>query len=127
MSLRHITGNILTTKSCVFQSITQVNIYHGYSVAIKNSKLNFFNLVPFSVLFQEPPANRLVLKSKSVQKHVANFVEIKLKYKFTMVSVLQQIDSGHEDLIHGAEIDYYGLNLATCSSDNSVKVNFMFF
>lgn len=39
-----------------------------------------------------------------------------------MVSVLQTIDSGHEDLIHGAEIDYYGLNLATCSSDNSIKV-----
>ena len=39
-----------------------------------------------------------------------------------MVSVLQSIDSGHEDLIHGAVLDYYGLNLATCSSDNSVKV-----
>lgn len=43
---------------------------------------------------------------------------------FKMVSVLQTIDSGHEDLIHGAVLDYYGLNLATCSSDNSVKVNF---
>lgn len=42
-----------------------------------------------------------------------------------MVSVLQSIDSGHEDLIHGAEIDYYGLNLATCSSDNCVKVFFL--
>lgn len=42
-----------------------------------------------------------------------------------MVSVLQTIDSGHEDLIHGAEIDYYGLNLATCSSDNSIKVNIL--
>lgn len=42
-----------------------------------------------------------------------------------MVSVLQSIDSGHEDLIHGAELDYYGLNLATCSSDNCVKVNFI--
>ncbi|CRK94492.1 CLUMA_CG007998, isoform A [Clunio marinus] len=39
-----------------------------------------------------------------------------------MVSVLQSIDSGHEDLIHGAEIDYYGLNLATCSSDNCIKI-----
>lgn len=43
-----------------------------------------------------------------------------------MVSVLQTIDSGHEDLIHGAEIDYYGLNLATCSSDNTIKVNNQF-
>lgn len=39
-----------------------------------------------------------------------------------MVSVLNTIDSGHEDMIHGAEIDYYGLNVATCSSDNSVKI-----
>ncbi|KAG5671574.1 hypothetical protein PVAND_001767 [Polypedilum vanderplanki] len=39
-----------------------------------------------------------------------------------MVSVLQTLDSGHEDLIHGAEIDYYGLNLATCSSDNTIKI-----
>jgi len=45
-----------------------------------------------------------------------------LKFTEKMVSVLQTIDSGHEDLIHGAEIDYYGLNLATCSSDNSIKV-----
>lgn len=44
-----------------------------------------------------------------------------------MVSVLQSIDSGHEDLIHGAELDYYGLNLATCSSDNCVKVKFVKF
>lgn len=43
-----------------------------------------------------------------------------------MVSVLQSIDSGHEDLIHGAVLDYYGLNLATCSSDNTVKVRLIF-
>lgn len=43
-----------------------------------------------------------------------------------MVSVLQTIETGHEDLIHGAEIDFYGLNLATCSSDNSVKVKINF-
>lgn len=39
-----------------------------------------------------------------------------------MVSVLNTIDTGHEDMIHGAEVDYYGLRLATCSSDNSVKI-----
>lgn len=31
------------------------------------------------------------------------------------------IDSGHESIIYGAELDYYGLNLATCS-DNSIKI-----
>jgi hypothetical protein len=33
-----------------------------------------------------------------------------------MTSVLNTIDTGHEDLIHCAEVDYYGLRLATCSS-----------
>lgn len=39
-----------------------------------------------------------------------------------MVSLLNTIDTGHEDMIHGAELDYYGLRMATCSSDNSVKI-----
>uniref|UniRef100_A0A182XE55 Protein SEC13 homolog n=1 Tax=Anopheles quadriannulatus TaxID=34691 RepID=A0A182XE55_ANOQN len=39
-----------------------------------------------------------------------------------MVSVLNTIDTGHEDMIHCADVDYYGLRLATCSSDNSVKI-----
>lgn len=39
-----------------------------------------------------------------------------------MVSLLNTIDTGHEDMIHGAELDYYGLQLATCSSDSSVKI-----
>lgn len=39
-----------------------------------------------------------------------------------MVSIVNSIDTGHEDMIHDAEVDYYGLRLATCSSDNSVKV-----
>lgn len=39
-----------------------------------------------------------------------------------MVSVLNSVDTCHEDMIHDAEMDYYGLRLATCSSDNSVKV-----
>lgn len=39
-----------------------------------------------------------------------------------MVSVINTVDTGHEDMIHDAEIDYYGLRLATCSSDNSVRI-----
>ncbi|CAB0043712.1 unnamed protein product [Trichogramma brassicae] len=39
-----------------------------------------------------------------------------------MVSVINTIDTGHEDMIHDAEMDFYGLRLATCSSDNSVKI-----
>lgn len=39
-----------------------------------------------------------------------------------MMNVLHTIDTGHEDMIHDAEVDYYGLRLATCSSDNSIKI-----
>lgn len=39
-----------------------------------------------------------------------------------MVSILNTIETGHEDVIHDAEMDYYGLRLATCSSDQSVKI-----
>lgn len=39
-----------------------------------------------------------------------------------MVSILSTVDTGHEDMIHDAEMDYYGLQLATCSSDHSVKI-----
>lgn len=36
--------------------------------------------------------------------------------------ILNSVDTGHEDMIHDAEMDYYGLRLATCSSDNTVKI-----
>lgn len=39
-----------------------------------------------------------------------------------MVSVLNTVDTGHEDMIHDAQMDYYGTKLATCSSDRSVKI-----
>nr|ABM55656.1 putative SEC13-like protein 1 [Maconellicoccus hirsutus] len=39
-----------------------------------------------------------------------------------MVSILNTVETGHEDVIHDAEMDYYGLRLATCSSDQSIKI-----
>lgn len=39
-----------------------------------------------------------------------------------MVTTINTFDTGHEDMIHDAELDYYGLHLATCSSDHSVKI-----
>lgn len=39
-----------------------------------------------------------------------------------MVTAINTFDTGHEDMIHDAELDYYGLRLATCSSDHSVKI-----
>ncbi|XP_023244957.1 protein SEC13 homolog [Copidosoma floridanum] len=39
-----------------------------------------------------------------------------------MINVINAVDTGHEDMIHDAEMDYYGLRLATCSSDHSVKI-----
>lgn len=39
-----------------------------------------------------------------------------------MVSAVTTFDTGHEDMIHDAVLDYYGIQLATCSSDHSIKV-----
>jgi len=39
-----------------------------------------------------------------------------------MVSVINTVDTGHEDMVHDAQMDFYGTRLATCSSDRSVKV-----
>lgn len=39
-----------------------------------------------------------------------------------MVSVINTVDTCHEDMIHDAQMDYYGTRLATCSSDRSLRV-----
>lgn len=39
-----------------------------------------------------------------------------------MVSIISTVDTGHEDMIHDAQMDYYGTKLATCSSDRAVKI-----
>jgi len=39
-----------------------------------------------------------------------------------MVSVLHSVDTSHEDVIHDSQMDYYGIQLATCSSDRTVKI-----
>ena len=40
----------------------------------------------------------------------------------SMVTVQSTVDTGHEDMIHDAQMDFYGTRLATCSSDRSVKL-----
>jgi len=40
----------------------------------------------------------------------------------TMVSIISQVETGHEDMVHDAQMDYYGTKLATCSSDKSVRI-----
>ncbi|CAG0902964.1 unnamed protein product, partial [Darwinula stevensoni] len=37
-------------------------------------------------------------------------------------TVLTAVDTGHESMIHDAQMDYYGTRMATCSSDHSVKI-----
>jgi hypothetical protein len=37
-------------------------------------------------------------------------------------SVLSQFETGHQDTVHDAELDFYGKHVATCSSDRLVKV-----
>eukprot|EP00316_Scyphosphaera_apsteinii_P001557 CAMPEP_0119298252 /NCGR_PEP_ID=MMETSP1333-20130426/461_1 /TAXON_ID=418940 /ORGANISM="Scyphosphaera apsteinii, Strain RCC1455" /LENGTH=310 /DNA_ID=CAMNT_0007299309 /DNA_START=94 /DNA_END=1026 /DNA_ORIENTATION=+ len=35
---------------------------------------------------------------------------------------MDKIETSHEDLIHDAQLDYYGKRLATCSSDRTIKI-----
>lgn len=39
-----------------------------------------------------------------------------------MVSVVSNVETGHHDMIHDAQMDFYGTRLATCSSDRSIKI-----
>lgn len=39
-----------------------------------------------------------------------------------MVSVLHQIDTNHDELVHDSQADFYGTRLATCSSDCKIKI-----
>ena len=39
-----------------------------------------------------------------------------------MVSVVSQIETDHMDMIHDAQMDFYGTRMATCSSDKSIKI-----
>ncbi|KAF1795733.1 G-protein beta WD-40 repeat [Phytophthora cactorum] len=39
-----------------------------------------------------------------------------------MSAPILTIDTQHEDMIHDAQLDYYGKRLATCSSDRTIKV-----
>eukprot|EP00697_Spironema_sp_BW2_P002641 gnl/Spiro4/13495_TR7193_c0_g2_i1.p1 gnl/Spiro4/13495_TR7193_c0_g2~~gnl/Spiro4/13495_TR7193_c0_g2_i1.p1 ORF type:complete len:148 (+),score=22.49 gnl/Spiro4/13495_TR7193_c0_g2_i1:31-444(+) len=37
-------------------------------------------------------------------------------------STVASFDTGHDDMIHDAQADYYGKLLATCSSDRLIKI-----
>ena len=39
-----------------------------------------------------------------------------------MVSVQNTVDTGHDDMVHDAQMDYYGTKLATCFSDRSMNL-----
>eukprot|EP00742_Colponemidia_sp_Colp-10_P001638 GILJ01001757.1.p1 GENE.GILJ01001757.1~~GILJ01001757.1.p1 ORF type:complete len:340 (+),score=22.35 GILJ01001757.1:60-1022(+) len=39
-----------------------------------------------------------------------------------MATTIASFDSGHEAMIHDAQLDYYGKRLATCSSDRTIKI-----
>lgn len=39
-----------------------------------------------------------------------------------MISVLHQVDTHHEELVHDAQTNYYGTRLATCGGDSRIKI-----
>ena len=40
----------------------------------------------------------------------------------TTASTSTNFDTQHEDMIHDAQLDYYGKRLATCSSDKTIRI-----
>ena len=40
-----------------------------------------------------------------------------------MVTVQSTVDTGHEDMIHDAQMDFYGTRLATCSRSANIFTN----
>ena len=46
-----------------------------------------------------------------------------------MVTVQSTVDTGHEDMIHDAQMDFYGTRLATCSRccSAATRLVFLFF
>jgi protein transport protein SEC13 len=32
------------------------------------------------------------------------------------------VETQHDDMVHDAQLDYYGRKLATCSSDSTIKI-----
>ena len=39
-----------------------------------------------------------------------------------MATTIATIDTQHTDIVHDAQLDYYGRRLATCSSDRVIKI-----
>uniref|UniRef100_A0A914W122 Protein SEC13 homolog n=1 Tax=Plectus sambesii TaxID=2011161 RepID=A0A914W122_9BILA len=39
-----------------------------------------------------------------------------------MVSIISRVDTAHREMIHDAQMNYYGTRLATCSSDRLIKI-----
>jgi len=56
------------------------------------------------------PLARILLNSFAAFQSAAN------------VSDSVPIETSHEDMIHDAQLDYYGKRLATCSSDRTVRI-----
>lgn len=62
-----------------------------------------------------------------VYYNIHPFHQINLHYrpiysKTVMVSILHEIDTAHEELIHDSQANFYGTRLATASSDHRVKI-----
>ena len=39
-----------------------------------------------------------------------------------MATTLAAFDSGHHDMVHDVQLDYYGKRIATASSDRGIKI-----
>jgi len=47
---------------------------------------------------------------------------LRTAHKKRRAAAMERIGTNHEDLIHDVQLDYYGKQLATCSSDRTIKI-----
>ena len=78
-----------------------------------------------------PHAFATVLENPNLQNFISDtfpndttfsYCNLHYLYLLDMVSVLHQIDTNHEELIHDSQANFDGKRLATCSSDGKIKI-----
>ncbi|CAK5281436.1 unnamed protein product [Mycena citricolor] len=95
-------------------------------VLCKNSKICNDCKTPISQLVQSIEEGFLYTPAGALSppNSYLGFPQTGLAFSFPSVAASESvpIETAHEDMIHDAQLDYYGKRLATCSSDRTVKV-----
>ncbi|PAV57761.1 hypothetical protein WR25_11381 [Diploscapter pachys] len=67
-------------------------------------------------------SSRLVDDTEHVQSSDSSSILGSLTLRVVEASLTSRVDTAHRDVIHDAQLNFYGTRLATCSSDRLIKV-----